>query len=102
MRTFVLGILTIVSHREAYVYQMWQLIAFAIHQQNLKKRTRSSAHEHETLIRCWINVGPSSNETFSATLQTQNLCRTFEQRWTNVKDGGLTLFKCYTNALGSK
>ena len=29
-------------------------------------------------------------------LQTQNICITFVQRWSNVFDVGLTLYKCYT------
>ena len=31
--------------------------------------------------------------------QTQNICITFVQCWTNVEDVGLTLYKCYTNVL---
>ena len=31
--------------------------------------------------------------------QTQNICITFIQCWTNVEDVGPTLHKCYTNAL---
>ena len=33
------------------------------------------------------------------TQQTQNICVTFEQCWTNVEDVGPTLNKCYTNVL---
>ena len=29
--------------------------------------------------------------------QTQNICITFVQRWTNVEDVGPTLYKCYAN-----
>ena len=31
--------------------------------------------------------------------QTQKICVTFAQCWTNVKDVGPTLYKCYTNVL---
>ena len=31
--------------------------------------------------------------------QTQNICITFVQCWTNVEDVGPTLYKCYTNVL---
>ena len=31
--------------------------------------------------------------------QTQNICITFIQCWTNVDNVGLTLYKCYTNVL---
>ena len=31
--------------------------------------------------------------------QTQNICITFVQCWTNVEDVGLMLFKCYANVL---
>ena len=31
--------------------------------------------------------------------QTQNICITFIQCWTNVEDVGPTLYKCYTNVL---
>ena len=31
--------------------------------------------------------------------QTQNICITFMQCWTNVEDVGPTLYKCYTNVL---
>ena len=31
--------------------------------------------------------------------QTQNICITFVQCWSNVEDVGTTLYKCYTNAL---
>ena len=31
--------------------------------------------------------------------QTQNICKTFVQRWPNVFDVGRTLYKCYTNVL---
>ena len=33
------------------------------------------------------------------TQQTQNICITFIQCWTNVEDVGPTLYKCYTNVL---
>ena len=33
--------------------------------------------------------------------QTQNICITFIQCWTNVEDVGPTLYKCYTNVLRS-
>ena len=29
--------------------------------------------------------------------QTQHICITFIQGWTNVEDAGLTLYKCYAN-----
>ena len=31
--------------------------------------------------------------------QTQDICITFVQCWTNVEDVGPTLYKCYTNVL---
>ena len=31
--------------------------------------------------------------------QTQNICITFIQCWTNVEDVGPALYKCYTNVL---
>ena len=31
--------------------------------------------------------------------QTQNICITFVQYWSNVDDGEPALYKCYTNAL---
>ena len=31
--------------------------------------------------------------------KTQNICITFVQCWTNVKDVGPTLYKCYANVL---
>ena len=31
--------------------------------------------------------------------QTQSICITFVQCWTNVKDVGTTLYKCYINVL---
>ena len=31
--------------------------------------------------------------------QTQNMCITFVQCWTNVEDDGPTLYKCYTHVL---
>ena len=34
-----------------------------------------------------------------ASQQTQNICMTFVQRWTNVEDVGPTFYKCYTNVL---
>ena len=36
------------------------------------------------------------------TQQTQNICITFIQCWTNVEDVGPTLYKCYTNVLCSR
>ena len=36
-----------------------------------------------------------------AARQTQNICITFVQRRTNVFDVGPTMYKCYTNVLGS-
>ena len=35
----------------------------------------------------------------ATTQQTQNICITFVQCWTNVKDVGPTLYKSYTNVL---
>ena len=34
--------------------------------------------------------------------QTQNICITFVQCWTNVEDVGPTLYKCYTDVLCSQ
>ena len=39
------------------------------------------------------------NRHLGATQQTQNICITFVQCWTNVEDIGTTLFKCYTSDL---
>ena len=36
---------------------------------------------------------------FVITQWTQNICITFVQCWSNVKDVGPTLYKCYTNVL---
>ena len=33
------------------------------------------------------------------TQQTENICITFIQCWTNVEDVGPTLYKCYTSVL---
>ena len=38
-------------------------------------------------------------ELSGATQQTQDICVTFVQCWTNVEDVGPTLYKCYTNVL---
>ena len=37
--------------------------------------------------------------TISFSQQTQNICITFIQCWTNVEDVGPALYKCYTNVL---
>ena len=34
----------------------------------------------------------------TVTQQTQNICKTFFKCWTNVKDVGATLYKCYTKS----
>ena len=34
-----------------------------------------------------------------STQQTQNICITFAQHWSNVSDVGPTLYKSYTNVL---
>ena len=36
---------------------------------------------------------------YSLAQQTQNMCITFVQCWTNVEDVGPMLYKCYTNGL---
>ena len=59
----------------------------------------------------WVSAGPAAisiNTTLGQSVvfaclppssqQTQNLCITFVQRWTNV-DVDPTLYKCYTNVL---
>ena len=42
---------------------------------------------------------PSKHKTFTQSHQTQNICITFVQCWSNVEDVGPTLYKCYTNVL---
>ena len=41
---------------------------------------------------------PASNEVLNQ--QTQDICITFEQSWTNVEDVGRTLYKCYVLSAG--
>ena len=42
---------------------------------------------------------PSNHHPPPAPQQTQNICITFAQCWTNVEDVGPTLYKYYTNVL---
>ena len=51
-------------------------------------------------------TGPVTTTPFEVVLiyvaytkQTQNMCVTFVQCWTNVEDVGPTLYKCYANVL---
>ena len=79
--------------------------------------------KHGTLTQCWFNIGPSflmlnqhwinigstsrvcwnlfcsTKIQWLLTQQTQNICTTFVQCWTNVEDVGPTLYKCYTDVL---
>ena len=45
------------------------------------------------------NATFSNKKTKRISQQTQNICITFVQCWTNLKDVGPTLYKCYTNVL---
>ena len=49
--------------------------------------------KHKTFVQHLYNNGSPTSQ------QTQNICITFMQCWTNVEDVGPTLYKCYTNVL---
>ena len=47
-----------------------------------------------------VTLGATSAEAGPIVAQqTQNICITFIQCWTNVEDVGPTLYKCFTNVL---
>ena len=47
-----------------------------------------------------ISVPAGNYDRWITTQQTQNICITLVQCWTNVEDVGPTLYKCYTNIFG--
>ena len=53
------------------------------------------AEGSRAVLHCWP-TGPWKNGTSQ---QTQNICMTFIQYWTNVEDVCPALYKCYTNVL---
>ena len=55
----------------------------------LKANTLFAGHEVYIFCTCLVYVPK----------ETQNICMTFIQRWTNVEDVGPALDKCYTNVL---
>ena len=46
-----------------------------------------------------VDLSSMAKNVNRLTQQTQNICITFIQCWTNVEDVGPTLHKCYTYAL---
>ena len=57
-------------------------------------RRRSTVTLHQT--RC-ISHSNGQSIIRRRAQQTQNICITFIQCWSNVEDVGPTLYKCYTN-----
>ena len=66
-------------------------LLFLVRPANIKKRTDLHIKKH--LPR------NTQRAQGAQTQQTQNICITFVQCWTNVEAVGLTLYKCYTNVL---
>ena len=66
----------------------------ALQRSMLNNHPRHWSHIHPTYPRSrrhFVRTMPDSSQ------QTQNICVTFIQCWTNVEDVGSTLYKCYTN-----
>ena len=83
------GELTVSARKQFTVGDQYQITVSAVPEGVIENREHTPAQVRQQTVTPW----------WVCTQQTQNICITSVQCWTNVEDVGPTLYKCYTNVL---